>query len=80
MASPSALFSGTEDEDNVHVDAESDDEVLLIEEHNFLFSVTALIFRDREGTSSPCLFQLFVYIVLDTLQHMRRIFSAKFLP
>ena len=57
MAIPSTSFSGTEDKD--YVDEESDDEVLLIEEHNFLFSVTVLIFRDREATSSPC---LFVYI------------------
>ena len=54
MAMPSTSFSGTEGKDNV--DEESDDEVLLIEEHNFLFSVTVLIFRDREATSSPCLF------------------------
>ena len=58
MAIPSASFSGTEGKDNV--DEDSDDEVLLIEEHNLLFSVTVLIFRDREATSSPC---LFVHIV-----------------
>ena len=46
-----------EGKDNVN--EESDDEVVLIEEQNFLFSVTVLIFRDREATSSPC---LFVYI------------------
>ena len=57
MAIPSALFSGTEDKDNV--DEESDDEVLLTEEHNFFFSVSVLIFRDRQATSSP---RLFVYI------------------
>ena len=50
MAIPSASFSGTEDK--VNVDEESDDEGLLIEEHNFLFSVTVLIFRDRQATSS----------------------------
>ena len=38
------------------MDEESDDEVLLIEEHNLLFSVNVLIFRDREAGSSPCLF------------------------
>ena len=54
MAIPSASFSGTEDKDNVN--EESDDEGLLIEEHNFLFSVTVLIFRDRQATSSHCLF------------------------
>ena len=54
MAVPSASFSGTEDKDNV--DEESDDEMLLIEKHNLLFSVTVLIFRDREAGSSPCQF------------------------
>ena len=58
MAIPSALFSGIEGKDNV--DEESDDDVLLIEEHNFLFSATVFIFRDREATSSLC---LFVHIV-----------------
>mgnify|MGYP000005318886 FL=1 len=58
MAVPSASFSGTGGKD--YVDEESDDEVLLIEEHNLLFSVTVLIFRDREAASSPC---LFVHIV-----------------
>ena len=38
------------------MDEESDGEVLLIEEHNLLFSVNVLIFRDREAGSSPCLF------------------------
>ena len=59
MAILSASFSGTEGKDNV--DRERDDEVLLIEEHNFLFSVTVFIFRDREATCSPC---LFVHIVM----------------
>ena len=59
MAIPSPSFSGTEDKD-INVDEESDDEVLLIEEHSLLFSVTVFIFRDREATCSPC---LFVYIV-----------------
>ena len=54
MAIRSASFSGTEDKDNV--DEESDDEMLLIEKHNLLFSVTVLIFRDRKARSSPCLF------------------------
>ena len=58
IAIPFASFSGTGGKDNM--EEESDDEVLLIEEHNYLFSVTVLIFRDREATSSPC---LFVYIV-----------------
>ena len=58
MAIPSASFSGTEGKYNV--DEESDDEELLIEEYNFLFSVTVFIFPDREATSSPC---LFVHIV-----------------
>ena len=53
MAFPSASFSGTEGKDNV--DEESDDDMLLTEEHNFLFSVTELIFRDRQATRSPCL-------------------------
>ena len=56
MAIPSASLSDTEGKDNV--DEEIYDEVLLIEEHNFLF--TAFIFRDREATSSPC---LYVHIV-----------------
>ena len=54
MAVPSASFSGTGGKD--YVDEESDDEVLLTEEHNLLFSVNVLIFRDREAGSSPCLF------------------------
>ena len=57
MAIPSASFSGTEGKNKV--DEASDDKVLLIEEHNFLFSVAVLVFRDRQATSSPC---LFVYI------------------
>ena len=39
MAIPSASFSGTEDKDIV--DEESDDEVLLIKEHNHLIRMTS---------------------------------------
>ena len=39
MAIPSASFSGTEDKDDV--DEESDDEVLLIKEHNLLIRMTS---------------------------------------